>query len=85
MSTFIHRIINQGTSNDHLDHRNRRIIYTNIIYISLPIVYLIIVLIDLETYLGPVQELAWDQFIFIVEIVVCLLGIYLNKLGYSDA
>jgi hypothetical protein len=83
MNTLIHRIINQGTSEDHLDHRNRRIIYTNIIYISLPIVYLIFVVIDLDTYLGPVQDLEWDQFIFIVEIIVCLLGIYLNKLGYS--
>lgn len=83
MNNFIHRIINQGTSNDPLDHRNRRIIYTNIIYISLPIVYLIFVLIDLDTYLGPVQNLEWDQFIFIVEIIVCLLGVYLNRVGYS--
>lgn len=83
MNNFIHRIINQGTSDDPLDHRNRRIIYTNIIYVSLPIVYLIFVLIDLDTYLGPVQNLEWDQFIFIVEIMVCLLGIYLNRIGYS--
>ncbi len=83
MEKFLQRIINQGTSTDYLDHLNRRIIYTNIIYVSLPIVYLAFVLIDIKTYLGPVQNLKWDQFIFIVEIIVCLLGIYLNKLGQS--
>ncbi|HEY6437323.1 MAG TPA: hypothetical protein VIY47_12095 [Ignavibacteriaceae bacterium] len=77
------RIINQGTSADYLDHLNRRIIYANIIYVSLPVVYITFVLIDIKSFLVPVQDLAWDQFIFLVEIVVCLLGIYLNKLGQS--
>jgi signal transduction histidine kinase len=83
MNRFLHNVINQGTSADYLDHHNRRVIYTNIIYVSLPIVYLIFVLIDIDTYLGPMQDLEWDQFIFIVEIIVCLLGIYLNRIGYS--
>jgi hypothetical protein len=83
MEKFLLKIINLGTNADYLDQLNRRIIYTNIIYLTLPIVYLTFVLIDIESFLVPVQDLAWDQFIFLVEIVVCLLGIYLNKLGLS--
>ncbi len=83
MEKFLSRIINLGTNANYLDHLNRRIIYTNIIYISLPIVYLIFVLIDINNFLVPVQNLAWDQFIFAVEILVCLVGIYLNKAGLS--
>jgi signal transduction histidine kinase len=83
MEKFLLKVISQGTNADYLDHRNRRIIYTNIIYFSLPVVYLTFVLIDIKSFLVPIQDLAWDQFIFLVEIVVCLLGIYMNKLGLS--
>jgi signal transduction histidine kinase len=83
MEKVIQRIINLGTNADYLDHLNRRIIYTNIIYVSLPIVYLIFILVDFESFFVPVQNLAWDQFIFLVEILVCLIGIYLNKVGFS--
>lgn len=83
MEKVIQRIINLGTNADYLDHLNRRIIYTNIIYVSLPIVYLIFVLIDIESFWVPVQDLDWDQFIFAVEILVCAVGIYLNKVGLS--
>jgi|GEM_PF-1379130 len=83
MEKFLLKIIYQGTNADYLDHLNRRIIYTNIIYLSLPVVYLTFVLIDIKGFLVPIQDLEWDQFIFFVEIVVCILGIYLNKLGQS--
>jgi len=83
MEKFLQRIINQGTNADYLDHQNRRIIYANIIYVSLPIVYLIFVLIDYESFFVPVQTLVWDQFIFAFEIVVCLLGVLLNRVGFS--
>ncbi|MFZ2904765.1 MAG: hypothetical protein WAZ98_01060 [Cyclobacteriaceae bacterium] len=83
MERFLQRIISLGTHADYLDHLNRRVVYTNIIYISLPIVYLIFVLIDIESFWVPVQDLDWDQFIFVVEIGVCVAGIYLNKIGLS--
>ncbi len=83
LEKYLLTIINQGTRADYIDHLNRRIIYTNIIYVSLPIVYLTFVLIDIKSFLVPVQNLAWDQFIFLVEIIVCFLGIYLNRAGQS--
>lgn len=83
MEKLILRIINQGVSTSNLDYKNRRIMYANAIYFSLPIVYLIFVLLDVTEYIKPLHELNWDQFIFLFEIVVCILGLYLNKQGYD--
>lgn len=83
MQRLLFNIISQGTSKDHFDPNNQRIVYTNIIYVSLPIVYLIFIAIDLKDYLVPVTSLKWDQFIFLVEIAVCGAGLYLNKVGHS--
>lgn len=83
MQKLLFKIISQGVSNDQFDAGNQRIIYTNIIYLSLPIVYLIFIAIDFKDYLVPITSLKWDQFIFLVEIVVCGAGLYLNKIGHS--
>lgn len=83
MQRFLFNIISQGTSKDHFDPGNQRIIYTNIIYVSLPIVYLIFIAIDFKDYLVPITSLKWDQFIFLVEIAICGAGLYLNKMGHS--
>lgn len=81
MEKLILTIINQGVSASRLDYQNRRIMYANVIYLSLPVVYLIFVLLDIPTYVRPLPELHWDQFIVFVEILVCIAGIYLNKIG----
>lgn len=77
------RIIHQGATPHAFDFKNRRIIYANIIYLSLPVVYIAFVLIDYKTYLEP-SKLAWDQFIFLVEILICAVGIYLNRQGHFN-
>ena len=83
MQRLLFNVISQGTSKDQFDPGNQRIIYTNIIYVSLPIVYLIFIAIDFKDYLVPITSLKWDQFIFLVEILVCGAGLYLNKIGHS--
>ncbi|MCZ8028596.1 MAG: hypothetical protein O9332_25240 [Microcystis sp. LE19-10.1B] len=83
MLTFIQKLIRQGTNENFADGHNRRLIYTNIIYITLPLVYTLFVLIDLPNYIKPLDQLAWDQFIFIVEIIICGASLYLNKIGHS--
>ncbi|MFZ5970459.1 MAG: hypothetical protein ACOYXA_02595 [Bacteroidota bacterium] len=82
MQALIQNIIHQGTNTNFADSYNRRLIYANSIFLTLPIVYLIFVLIDIQAYLKPVGELAWDQFIFLLEIGICIACIYLNKAGY---
>ena len=81
MEKLILTIINQGVSASRLDYQNRRIMYANVIYLCLPVVYLIFVLLDVHTYVRPLHELKWDQFIVVIEIFVCVAGIYLNKIG----
>jgi signal transduction histidine kinase len=83
MINWIQRIIYQGTIDNQFDDRNQRIIYTNIIYVTLPTVYVLFILIDIKQYLVPLNQLKWDQFIFLVEIAVCVLALYLNKVGHS--
>jgi signal transduction histidine kinase len=85
MIAFIQKLIHQGTNENFADGHNRRLIYTNIIYITLPLVYTLFVLIDIPHYLKPIHELQWDQFIFIVEIVICIASLYLNRIGHSKA
>jgi uncharacterized membrane protein len=82
---FFQKNIFQGLAPGDLRNENRRVIYSNIIYITLAVVYLIFLVIDFRSYLVPVQELRWDQFIFLVMIGICALGIYLNRMGYSLA
>lgn len=85
MKKAILAILHQGTGRDKVDYENRRIVYSNGVYLALPIVYIIFVVIDIKAYLVPFKQLAWDQFIFVVEIVICFAGLYLNKRGYSLA
>lgn len=81
ITRLLHQVIQQGTNAQLPGHQHRRVVYSNIIYVTLPIVYSAFVLIDIKTYLVPVHRLEWDQFIFVGEILICLLGIYLNRLG----
>lgn len=83
MEKLILTIINQGVSASRLDYQNRRILYANVIYLCLPVVYLIFVLLDVHAYVRPLHELQWDQFIVFIEILVCITGIYLNKIGHD--
>lgn len=85
MLAQIKKIVLLGTHQSLTDDQNRRLMYTNIVYVTLPIVYIIFVIIDIEAYLKPVGVLQWDQFIFVLEIAICVFSLYLNKLGYSLA
>lgn len=63
------------------DIRSRSIVFSNVIFLSLPIVYLIFIFIDYETYQSPFEDLNWDQFIVPLFIVLCLFCVYLNYIG----
>lgn len=63
------------------DEKSRSVIFSNVIFLSLPAVYFIFILIDIETYGKPFSDLSWDQFIVPIFIVLCFLCLYLNYLG----
>jgi hypothetical protein len=76
------RSIYQGTSINHSDQNDRRIIYANVVYVTLPVVYLSMVLVNIQSYLVPVTELQWDQFVLPFEIAICAFGILSNRVGF---
>ncbi len=58
-----------------------RVLFANIVFICLPIVYSIFIVIDYKSYQIPVEDLHFDQFVVPVVILICFLGLWLNHLG----
>jgi hypothetical protein len=58
---------------------SRRIAFSNVIYISLPVVYLLFMIIDFQSFFQPLSTLRFDQFIVPIEIAICLFCLWLNK------
>ncbi len=61
----------------------RRVIFSNILFVSLPIVYAIFMVIDYKTYLLSIDHLRFDQFIVPIVILICTLCLWLNKINQS--
>ena len=69
-----------GNSDDEI---NRRIAFSNVVYISLPIVYILFMIIDYKSFFQPISVLRFDQFIVPIEIFVCLFCLWLNLKKYT--
>jgi signal transduction histidine kinase len=80
MNNFWSSLFNFGVSEQQGDEINLRIRFSNGIFISLPIVYSIFILLDFKSFFVPIHNLAWDQFIVPVFILVSFLCLYLNKI-----
>lgn len=63
------------------DNLGRRIVFSNIVFLCLPVVYLIFMAIDYEAYLKPMHQLHFDQFVVPIIIMVCIGGLLLNRRG----
>lgn len=72
-----------GVDISHESDVSRRIVFTNIIYLTLPVVYLIFMIIDYESYQVPLHDLRFDQFVVPIVILICFVGLYLNSIEYS--
>jgi len=70
-----------GVAPDVESDVNRRVIFSNVVFASLPVVYLIFLVIDFRSYLVPVTELQFDQFVVPVIIGICILCLKLNQHG----
>jgi len=70
-----------GARKDQEDDVRRRIVFSNVVFISLPIVYLIFMVIDYDSYLLPLHELRFDQFVVPIIIAVCFFCLWLNYSG----
>ncbi len=72
-----------GILGDSDDEINRRIAFSNAIFISLPIVYILFMIIDYDSFFKPISTLRFDQFIVPIEILICLFCLWLNMKKYA--
>jgi len=70
-----------GVKADYEDDVSRRIVFSNVVFISLPIVYLIFMIIDYESYIIDPYSLKFDQVVVPIIIATCFLCLWLNRLG----
>lgn len=82
-SAWLGRISRFGVKSENEDDISRRVVFSNVIFISLPVVYIIFMIIDVESYLIPISQLRFDQFVVPIVILICFCGLYLNKKGIT--
>ncbi|HTE31592.1 MAG TPA: hypothetical protein VK666_14520 [Chryseolinea sp.] len=56
----------------------RRITFSNIVFLTMPAVYLLFMILDYKSYLNGIENLRFDQFIVPIEIATCFLCLLLN-------
>jgi len=72
-----------GTTYATHETEKRHIIFSNIIFLTLPIVYLVFMLIDIESFLDLSSVLKFDRLIVPITIVLCISFLFLNKWGFT--
>jgi len=70
-----------GDKSDLNNELGRRVVFSNIIYISLPVVYFIFMALDYQSYLQLRNNLNFDQFIIPIVISICFFCLWLNKIN----
>ncbi len=79
---FIHKVTHLGVLADSND-ADRRILFSNVVFICLPLVYVIFMVLDYESYMTAIQELRFDQLVVPIIIGICILGLWLNKQNFT--
>jgi hypothetical protein len=77
------RLSKLGVHRSYEDNISRRIIFSNIIFLCLPVVYLVFMVIDYPSYLKPIYQQHFDQYVVPIIILVCVAGLVLNKYGLN--
>src|SRR6187549_681374 len=76
-------LTNLGVSLKSENDIDRRILFSNIVFITLPVVYFIFLMFDFQSYLQPLNSLRFDQFIVPIVIGVCIFCLWLNKINQT--
>ena len=80
-TTWVSKVTGLGVTPDYEDDVSMRIVFSNVIFISLPLVYLIFMIIDYESYLIPFQQWRFDVLIVPIVIAICFFNLWLNSIG----
>ncbi len=84
MKTWLINISSFGTQFTEDDSLKRRIVFSNIIFLTLPVVYIFLMLIDYKTFFKGSIILVFDQFIVPIIILVCAICLMLNRYGFTS-
>ncbi len=80
---WIFDLTKSGNKSELNNELGRRIVFSNIIYISLPVVYFIFMVLDYQTLMQFNKGLKFDQFIIPIVILICFFCLWLNKINYT--
>ncbi len=80
---YINKLILNGFSVQTDPQVQRRIVFSNVTYISLALVYFIFIIIDIPSYLKSPFDWNMDDITVPAMIGCCLLALYLNTRGHS--
>jgi len=83
LKNILNNIIYSGTAQNINPYLSRRVLFTNVIFLTLIFVYSFFIALDFESYLGPISDWNFDVITVPVMVVYCILGIYLNRIGIS--
>lgn len=70
-----------GLENDY--EIRRRIVFSNVIFSSLPIVYILFMLIDYQSFIHLFVTFEFDQYVVPIIIAICIFCLRLNYLNYT--
>lgn len=73
-----------GTRYPNDETVKRHVIFSNVIFLTLPIVYIIFVLIELDSFLEPGSLYIFDHLVVPIIILLCLVFLMLNKFGFTS-
>ncbi len=82
MKTWLFTISSFGTNYVQDDSIKRRILFSNVIFLTLPVVYVLFMLFQFETFFKTDITLAFDQFIVPIIVLVCIGSLFLNRFGH---
>lgn len=79
----MNNVIYAGVSSTEEPHLRRRVLFANVIYLSLIAVYTFFIILDIESYLQSPLKWNFDNLTVPIMALYCFIGIELNKKGYS--
>jgi len=83
IKNLANNIIHSGVSQNINPYLSRRVLFTNVIFVTLIFVYTFFIILDFDSYLGPISEWNFDVITVPIMVIYCILGIYLNRIGFS--